>query len=441
MRLKTWLVAALGLGILVALTAISMMTLSRNAEGIYAQLDALNSRHRRIDENLWQLRSDVSRAAVFVRDFLLNVPREGATDYQAQIAAYRQANMVALDELRTLVDNEREIDNLEARLTEYWETYDRLSYWTPPEKLLRSATFLQREMVPRREAALALAREIEELANSNADVQRMQVALQHEALREDMRRLVWWTVLLGLGVAVIVVLRLRILERRSGEAEHQMRELSQQLVNAQEEERRHLSRELHDHVAQVLTGLRMELGRIERMNPGIGTVVAECKKLVDDMFRTVRDLALGLRPSMLDDFGLKAALEWHVRDFMARYDMGVDLSIDGDFEELPDQYRTCIYRVVQEAMTNCARHAEASKIAIEVAAVQGELTVTVTDDGIGLSPSPRRRGLGLRGIDERVKDLNGTMSIAAGSDGGTALVVRLPLPVPSVGVELARAAS
>jgi signal transduction histidine kinase len=250
----------------------------------------------------------------------------------------------------------------------------------------------------------------------------------------------WHTVLLGIGVAVVVVFRLRVLERRSAEAEHQMHELSQQLVNAQEEERKNLSRELHDHVAQVLTGLRMELSRIERMSAAAGPAVAECKKLVDDLFRTVRNLALFLRPSMLDDFGLQAALEWQARDFMGRYDINVELEMNGDFDALPDKHRTCVYRVVQEALTNCARHAHSSNIRIGVVADRGQLRVSVSDDGVGLDPSHRRNGLGLRGIDERVKELQGTMTISREPRRGTTLAVRLPLPPPSMAVPLARAA-
>ena len=157
------------------------------------------------------------------------------------------------------------------------------------------------------------------------------------------------------------MIRLRVLERRSEneravaeEAEQLMRQLSQQLVATQEEERKNLSRELHDHVGQMLTALRMELGRIDRRGIERPTpadvaarpwAVAECRQLVDDMVRTVRDLALGLRPSMLDDFGLQPALEWHVRDFARRFGIPVELSVDGDLERLPEQHRTCVYRV------------------------------------------------------------------------------------------------
>ena len=157
--------------------------------------------------------------------------------------------------------------------------------------------------------------------------------------------------------------------------------------------------------------------------------MAECRQLVDDMVRTVRDLALGLRPSMLDDFGLQPALEWHVRDFTRRYAIDVELKIEGDFDALPDKHRTCVYRVVQEALTNCVRHAQAHDDQRRRSrAANGQLRVSVTDDGIGLDPRGAGSGLGLRGIDERVKELHGSMTISRRAGAGTTLTVRLPLP-------------
>lgn len=184
----------------------------------------------------------------------------------------------------------------------------------------------------------------------------------------------------------------------------------------------------------------MELGRIERTSPETAAAVAECKALVDDMFRTVRDLALGLRPSMLDDFGLQAALEWHARDFMARYAINVELKMVGDFDRLPDRHRTCVYRIVQEAMTNCVRHADAKNIQVGVTTTEGQLRVSVSDDGVGLDPAYRRSGLGLLGIDERVKELHGTVTISPEAERGTTLAVCLPLPAPMMEAPLARAA-
>jgi signal transduction histidine kinase len=440
MRLRTWVVAALGLGSLVVLIVVSMLATARTAQDIYTQLDQLNNHHRRVEENLRRLRSDVNLSGIFVRDYLLDVARERAPEYREQIAEFRRTNIETLAELRTLIEHENQIASLQTKLDDYWATFEPLFDWTITEKILRSATFLRREVVPRREAALTIAREIEELNNENLAAQRQEVARRQVAVRDELRRMLWQNVLLGLGVSIVVVWRLRVLEGRSERAEHQMRELSQQLVNAQEEERKNLSRELHDHVAQVLTGLRMELGRIERLSPKVSPVVGECKRLVDEMFQTVRGLALGLRPSMLDDLGLQAALEWLVRDFMARYAIGVDLTMAGDFDRLPENHRTCVYRVVQEALTNCVRHADAHHIAIEVKTTDDELELSVSDDGVGLNPAHRGRGLGLIGIDERVKELHGTVVISSGGSRGTTVAVRLPLPAPLTEAPLARAA-
>src|SRR5262249_59378624 len=138
--------------------------------------------------------------------------------------------------------------------------WEPLCDWPPAEKILQSARFLRREVVPRREAVLAIAQEIEEINNTNLVVQRAEISRQYAAFRDDLRRVVWRSLLLGLVVALTAVIRLRILEGRSAEqrqiaqdAERQMRALSQQLVAAPAEERQNLSGELHDHVAQVLT--------------------------------------------------------------------------------------------------------------------------------------------------------------------------------------------
>jgi signal transduction histidine kinase len=451
MKLKTWPVAAVGFLSLLLLIALSMTASSRKAQEIYTQLDHLHARYDNVDTKLRRLRSDVNLSGIFVRDYLLDIARERAPEYRLRLAEFRQSNMATLTELTGLIEgHDDQIGALQEKLEDYWQTFDPLFDWTPAEKIFRSASFLRQEVVPRREAVLAIAEQVEALNNSNLAEQREEVAQRQAAFRADLYRLLLGTFLLGLVVAVIIVVRLRLLERRSEEqraaakaAEHQMRELSQRLVAAQEEERKKLSRELHDHVGQVLTALRMELGRIERTRAsaiGAAPAVAECRRLVDSMVRTVRDLALGLRPSMLDDLGLQPALEWHVRDFTRRYGVHVDLEVDGNLDSLPDQYCICVYRAVQEALTNCIRHAAARSIQITISSSAGRLEVAVHDDGVGLDPARRGHGLGLRGIGERVKDLGGTMAIDSAPGKGTTLSIRLPWPAPTAEVTLARAA-
>jgi signal transduction histidine kinase len=443
-------VAAVALGGLLLLIVVSMLTLSRKAQDIYAQLDQLNTHHHEVDTKLRRLRSDVNLSGIFVRDYLLDVASERAPEYRRQLAALHTANVATISGLRALADTQHHIDSLQNKLEDYWQTFEPLFDWTPAEKILQSARFLRREVVPRRDAVLAIAQEIEELNNTNVAAQRGEITRQYAAFREDLQRLLWRSLLLGFVVALTAVFRLRVLERRSEDqravaerAERQMRQLSQQLVAAQEEERKNLSRELHDHVAQVLTALKMELRRIDRSGAaGDARVraVSECRRLVDQMFRTVRDLALGLRPSMLDDFGLQAALEWHVRDFTRRYGVDVSLDIDGRLDDLPDPHRTCVYRAVQEAMTNCVRHAQARTVAVVVGGDGDYIRVSVADDGAGIDPARSRDGLGLRGLEERVRELGGAMTVTTAQGRGTRLAIRLPRPAPSAEAAVARAA-
>jgi signal transduction histidine kinase len=129
-----------------------------------------------------------------------------------------------------------------------------------------------------------------------------------------------------------------------------------------------------------------------------------------------------------------------VRDLTRRYGVDVELTARGDFDVLPDRYRTCVYRAIQEALTNCIRHAEARSIKVNVTGYDDRLDVSVTDDGIGLDAAKRRDGLGLRGIEERVKNLQGAMRIRGASGEGTTLTIRLPLPPRIMEEPRARAA-
>lgn len=440
MRFRTWPVAALGFLGLLLLLALSLSAASRRVEEIYSRLDTRVAYHREIDTSLRTLRSDLQRSGIVVRDYLLEQDPQLALAFRNRLADLRNATVVAANQLRLIgtASDDGSVDGLRARLDEYWEAYDPLFLWTPAEKVTRSAEFLRTQVLPRRNAVLSLAQEIERLNDRNLAAERQAAAGRHASMQAAIDRLLWQTLAVGLLVAAGTVMRLRVLEQRADQqrreaqdAEARMRQLSQQLVAAQEEERRKLSRELHDHVGQMLTALRMELGRIERLrmpnNTPVSEAVAESRDLVDGMVRTVRDLALGLRPSMLDDLGLQSALEWHVRDFTRRFGLAVDLNIDGSLDRLPDQYRTCVYRVVQEALTNCARHSGAGRVTVALRDRQGELTITIADDGVGMQPAPRNAGLGLRGIEERVRELDGAMTIGSAPSGGTQLTISLPV--------------
>jgi len=208
--------------------------------------------------------------------------------------------------------------------------------------------------------------------------------------------------------------------------------LSLKLSKAQEDERKSISRELHDQVGQMLTALRMELGNIEQFRAASEDLflrhTSEAKKLAEDTLRTIRDMSMALRPSMLDELGLGPALKWQAREFTRRSGVPVEIQIDGSLDKLPDSHRTCVYRVVQEALTNCARHASASQIRINVRGGPAAVSLIVEDNGVGFDVAGRRLGgLGLLGAEERARELGGRIEVRSQPSRGTLLRCEIPV--------------
>jgi len=221
------------------------------------------------------------------------------------------------------------------------------------------------------------------------------------------------------------------------QAEADLRRLSQQLVRAQEEERRSLSRDLHDQVGQVLTALRMSIGNLEnalqRSDEAISNELDLAKRLASQALRSTRELAMDLRPTMLDDLGLEAALQWHARQHAKIYGVPVSLEVKTPLEHLFEAQRLCVYRIVQEALNNSAKYSQASNVDVVVASSGNCVTVRIGDNGRGFDPSGAAgNGLGLLGMRERVAELGGTLSIDSNPNGGTRITAELPLTPVSV---------
>jgi signal transduction histidine kinase len=202
-------------------------------------------------------------------------------------------------------------------------------------------------------------------------------------------------------------------------------------VQAQETERRALSRELHDEVGQSLSAVLVEL---RNRSAGLGIRSAEqsrshvetVKSLVESAVRVIRNMALLLRPSMLDDLGLIPALKWQARECAKRTSMSVNVATKLDSDDLPDEYKTCVYRVVQEALHNCERHSHGTTVSIRVERKLDRLTLIIQDDGQGFDVR-QMKGVGLLGIQERVARLGGKASVHSKPGDGTVLSVELSL--------------
>ena len=231
--------------------------------------------------------------------------------------------------------------------------------------------------------------------------------------------------------------KLRQEHRSAVVAGEQVQRLSAKLMQAQEEERRSISRELHDEVGQILIAARLDLARLEDgISPertDLREIARDGKALIEQSLIKVRDLTQLLRPSLLDDQGLVPALKWLIKGFAQR--TKVDIKFEArEFERrLPPEYEIAAYRMVQECLNNIAKHSEATAAKILVASYHGKLFVRVTDNGKGRTGAAANGnasgGLGLLGIRERVENLSGTLRFVSVPQG-FCLVAEIPTPVP-----------
>jgi two-component system, NarL family, sensor histidine kinase UhpB len=212
----------------------------------------------------------------------------------------------------------------------------------------------------------------------------------------------------------------------------ELRQLSASQVEAREAERRHIAREMHDELGQRLTALKMEMASLGRLSAkSKNQRVQALLEMVDDTVASVRRIACDLRPLMLDDLGLNAAVEWLVRESAKR--SGLNITSNLDEVTLPAHQEAtvgiAIYRITQEALTNVARHAQATQVQLELKQLGGQLRLRVSDNGKGFCNPPKRpdHSHGLVGIRERVFSLGGEFEIANGPQGGAQLTVCIPL--------------
>ncbi len=214
-----------------------------------------------------------------------------------------------------------------------------------------------------------------------------------------------------------------------------LQELSRQVLQAQEVERRAIARELHDEIGQVLTAVSTNLQTIQ-LSSHAATLAERLKEsihLVDEALRQIRDLSLDLRPSMLDDFGLVPALEWFVDRQAQRSGFSAELAVEPAELRMPANLETTVFRIAQIALTNVARHAQAKHVHVELRQHEAELELVIRDDGIGfdvaaaLERASRGATLGLLSMQERVRLVGGTLKIESAPGLGTEIRVRFPV--------------
>lgn len=211
--------------------------------------------------------------------------------------------------------------------------------------------------------------------------------------------------------------------------QQRLRELSQRVLTAQEEERQRIARELHDDPAQSLTALLVLLKMLhDRQQPTDGRTLQELIDLTTATLESIRAIAQELRPPVLDDFGLAAALEGLAAQYWQRFGLPVHVYVRGQRQRLSPEIELALYRIAQEALTNVAKHADATHATIDLQFREGTVSLRIEDDGRGFEPREGLgRGLGLFGMRERAELVHGTFALESEPGHGTRITVAVPL--------------
>ncbi len=386
-----------------------------------------------------RVRTGIYQSAIVMRAYLLADERGAAATDLEQWRSIRREAEEALAECTNVLDPEvtPQLQSLRAEVQVYWKLLDFLTTVPDKDRRILGGEYLNREVVQRRGATLDLVDRIDQL--NALEMSAGDAKLNHAFNQLRFRLVVMLTLTLAAGVLLATftmrrTLRLeKELERRyreGVETREELQHLSARLVMAQEEERRAISRELHDEVGQSLSALLMEAGNAAAQVPTESTEIRRhvdsIKRLAEASVNVIRNMTLLLRPSMLDDFGLVPALEWQAREVSKRTGLRVQVAADDGAGDLPDAHKTCIYRVVQEALHNCARHAQARSVKVVVEQEPQKIVLSVEDDGRGFDAG-RVRGLGLVGMAERVTHLGGVFAVRSQPGAGTKVAVELPL--------------
>jgi len=386
------------------------------------------------------VRSELYLSGTYVRDYLLEPEPVRAETFRASLEDVHNQMESALEAYgRQLNAEERtQYSALTTELSRYWGVLGPILRWNSSERHERGYTFLRDEVFPRRVAMLEIAGRIAEVNEQQLNAGNERVVSLLTTFQTRLGLTLLASLALGLGMAVFSTRKILGLEAKSElryqevvEARRQLTNLSAKLVQAQEGERRALSRELHDEVGQALSAVLVELRNLS-LKPAVQSSedargnVEVIKGLVESTVRVVRNMALLLRPSMLDDLGLIPALRWQAREVSKRTSIDVNVVAELASDDFPDEYKTCLYRVVQEALHNCSRHSKATTVRIRVQQQKNKLLLWIQDDGQGFDVT-QGRGLGLLGIEERVARLGGKCEIHSSKGSGTIVAIELPL--------------
>ena len=436
------LILAIGLGGMILLMLIAGIDAVRVLQGIREQSDRIRADALARTSTLVLIRTKLLLSDTFVRDYLLDPDESRSADHNRELHRVWADLEQGLDTYAMTPNaNEAEMAaRLRRNVERYWESISPSLKWSDRERRASGLAFYTSAVLPSRAAILEITTEIDDVHSRQLADGESRMAAGFASMRLELL----WAFVLSLGAATILAIgcaiyimrleketRLRYDQVAAGRTE--LGKLSQCLVAAQEQERKSISRELHDEVGQTLNALLVDAGNLQKRIPESDAQSRELldsiRRLADTSINEVRDIALLLRPSMLDDLGLTAAIEWQAREVSRRTGLAVKVSTEAVADDLPEDLSICLYRITQEALQNAARHAQAKTVHIELKQSLDRLVLSVRDDGIGFD-TESVRGLGTVGMEERLRQLGGVLRVTSQPGVGATVVAEVQIPSP-----------
>lgn len=436
-----------GFGLTFALWIITGIALAIRFDDLDAEVLAGTDRFLAAEQALAEVRSNVLLAGIDWRDALVD---NGGSDrqafYLARLRDYQAASQASLVVLRgrtDIAELQDSLDQLEREVHDYWESILPVIGLPPDQRAADLRRTLSDRILPRRANLVRIVERIQSLNREQLQQQQRREAALYARSRNRFLLTGGFAILISLAAGVFVTRHVRRLDERlraelaaNAENSADLHRLSARVVRAQEDERRLIARELHDEVGQALTAVKMQLAVARRALPeGQSAAIDEARDTADAALQSVRQLSRLLHPPMLEDMGLASALDWYLKGFSERTGIATEVLHAGMHDRPSPEIETCLFRVVQEATTNIARHASATSCRVYVQRLPATVVMTVEDDGQGFDPAAVRAradvGLGLIGIRERVADARGTFTIDSAPGRGTRLTVELPVVSPT----------
>jgi len=424
-----------GLVLTLAVVLVYAWYITGQIKGLRQLQTELTDRNRRDSLQLLRIQDDLNQLALSMRDMLDTTERYPLSAFSAPFERIRMDLDDALRQQGVVAVARRTPEQtqfLAQSLSQFWNAADQIFALARQGQAAEARTLI-RETLQERQASLSstVARLL--VQNNTAEAE---VAQQVEEIYGRVQRQVYWflaATLLAITVTSLFMMRSnRRLFRELAVLSDERRDVAQTLIATREATLREISRELHDEFGQVLTAMGSMLGRASKRVPDdspLRSDLREIGEVAQSALDNVRGLSQSLHPSILEELGLESTIEWYLSTFQRQSNVVVSYDRPGDPVRVDDQTAIHVYRVLQEALANVARHSGATQAAVRLRSAEGSIQLEVEDHGRGFSPNGSRRGLGLVAMRERAALLGGTLDVTNIPDGGTR--VRLTVPGPA----------